>query len=143
MKRSLKALIAGSIAMVGVWMGSGAAFASADYSDALVYTSYGYCEASISLQGPNQNYIASTFWNDNTSTFTCHFWIQRGQKDSSNSYLMTNLYAHNIVLGPTAGGVNAWGTGQYWDGPGYRAQACFYMTDNSGWTGATHCTDAI
>ncbi|MCC9311101.1 hypothetical protein LN042_29235 [Kitasatospora sp. RB6PN24] len=151
MRKSLKAVIAGGAAMLAVSMGSGTAFADTatnapKYADVTVNTNYGDCEANISLVGTDQDYVQSNFWNHNTGdTFNCHFWIQRAQRDSSGNYgKFTSLYGNQpIYLGPTPGGVNLWSTGQYWDGPGYLAEACFYMTDLTGWTGATHCTNPI
>lgn len=96
-------------------------------------TDSGYCRAYV-LVDPESPYAYGLFVNHD-SGFTCTGWLERSTNNGSTWSLVSGTHAVASTSGDRFGS-----TGDYWDGIGYLARACFRF-DFSG--AAAHCSFGI
>jgi hypothetical protein len=131
-------LVGGLAALLGATalvLGIQAPAHAGDVSDyeVIQYTNSGLCYAILEkdpLSGKD-HYVSGLFSNQG-SGFTCIGMLERST-DGGAHFTVVSGY-HYLASGPTP---TVGQTGDYWDGPGYLARACFYF-DFSG--SAVHCT---
>jgi hypothetical protein len=81
--------------------------------------------------------FAETWYVDDQSGYTCHFWFERDVND-------TGWYqvGSTTALGSTPNVANSTQTGPFYDGGSYQARVCFQFDWGSS-LGATHCSGAV
>jgi hypothetical protein len=107
-------------------------FCGAGYCDVEQDTDTGYCDAIV--QFGNANYAYASF-EDFNAGWDCTGWLERSTDGGNHWYLESG---YHVVYSTFVETQDA--TGQYWDGGGYLARACFHLNFSGA---ATHCSRGI
>jgi hypothetical protein len=148
MRNSLRGGLVAAASVLAFAVGSNAAYADSITGDGDSWsmvtqpTATGSCSAEVFLAGTNFDYAEGDFSNSK-SGFNCAYWLERGDLVNGSVTDWAPIgawsYSSDIILNGTVGDTF---TGEYWDGPGLRVRACFYMY-NSTWRGANHCSNGV
>ncbi|WP_329475152.1 hypothetical protein OG555_25955 [Kribbella sp. NBC_01484] len=96
-------------------------------------TAAGYCRAEVQLY--SNNYARAFYYNDHAG-WNCTMLLER----STNNGATWSSVAGTAILQNLSGAADLASTGEYWDGPGYLARACFHLNFAGA---AEHCTYAV
>ncbi|WP_426507216.1 hypothetical protein ACPPVO_53795 [Dactylosporangium sp. McL0621] len=97
-------------------------------------TSTGYCQAEVKLDLGTTTYVYGSFVNQHAG-LSCIGWLDRSTDGGSYWYTISGY--HTVGSYSTA---QYDATGDYWDGIGYLARACFRLNFAGS---ATHCSYGI